>query len=54
MKKRITVKELSKELVARINKHKHIDCCADEIKRLARLAAAKMPNTKVLVTWKEA
>ena len=54
MKKRITVKEFSKELVARINAARDIECCKDEIKKLARLAAKKLPNEKLLVNWKEA
>lgn len=54
MKKRITVKEFSKELIARIDRAKGIDCCSEEIKRFARLAAAKMPQEQLLVTWKEA
>lgn len=54
MRKKITVKELAKELVSRINTSKDIDCCAEEIKKLARLAAAKIPDEKLVVTWKEA
>lgn len=54
MKKKITVKEFSKELVSRIDKARDIDCCKEEIKKLARLAAKKLPTEKLLVTWKEA
>ena len=54
MKKRITIKEFSKELISRINASKDIDCCKEEIKKLARLAAKKLPAEKLLVTWKEA
>lgn len=54
MKKKITIKEFSKELVARIEASKDIDCCKEEIKKLARLAAKKLPDEKLLVTWKEA
>lgn len=54
VKRKITIKEFSKELVARIDASKGIDCCKEEIKKLARLAAKKLPDEKLLVTWKEA
>jgi hypothetical protein len=53
MQKKITIREFSDELTARIDGSKGIDCCKDEIKRLAKLAAEKMPDEKILVTWKE-
>ena len=53
MQKEITVKEFAAELVGRIDTEKGIDCCKDEIKRFAKLAEEKMPDEKILVTWKE-
>ncbi|MBK7401503.1 MAG: hypothetical protein IPJ34_35930 [Myxococcales bacterium] len=53
MMKEITVKELADELCARIDSTKGIDCCKEEIKRLAVLAGQKLGNEKILVDWKE-
>lgn len=53
MKKEITVGELVKELIARIDSAKGIDCCKDEIRLLAKLAGEKFPNEKVMVNWKD-
>jgi len=53
MQKEITIKEFTAELIQRIDAEKGIDCCKDEIKRFADMAAAKMPDEKILVTWKE-
>ena len=53
MQKEITIREFADELKARIDKNKGIDCCKDEINRLAELARRKMPDEKILVTWKE-
>ena len=52
MEKEITIAEFAKELTRRIDDAKTIDCCKDEIKRLAKLAAEKMPNEKIKVEWK--
>jgi hypothetical protein len=53
MKKEITIREFAAELAARIDAAKTIDCCKDEIKELARIAAARMPDDKITVTWKD-
>jgi len=53
MKKEITVRELVAELVTRIDAQRGIDCCKDEIKTLAKLAAARIPDEKVTVHWKD-
>ena len=53
MKKEITIKEFTAELIERINGEKGIDCCREEIKRFAEMAAAKMPDEKILVNWKD-
>lgn len=52
MTKEITVREFAAELVARIDAAKGIDCCKEEIKALARLAAQQIPDEKLTVTWK--
>jgi len=53
MKKEITIEEFSRELVERIEKAKAIDCCREEIKELARIAAREIPKQKIVVEWKE-
>jgi hypothetical protein len=53
MKKEITVREFAAELMNRIDKQQGIDCCKEEIKSLALLAEARMPDEKIVVTWKE-
>ncbi|MBI9106244.1 MAG: hypothetical protein JEZ04_05815 [Spirochaetales bacterium] len=53
MQKEITIKEFVSELVRRIDSDKGIDCCREEIKRLAELAGRKCPDEKILVTWKD-
>jgi hypothetical protein len=53
MKKEITVRQLAEELFARIDTAKGIDCCKDEIKALAQLAAREIPNKTLTVNWKE-
>ena len=53
MQKEITIKEFAAELAQRIDADKGIDCCKEEIKRLADMAADKMPSEKILVTWKD-
>ena len=53
MQKEITIKDFAAELVQRIDSEKGIDCCKEEIKRLAEMAADKMPSEMILVTWKD-
>ena len=53
MQKEITIREFTAELIERIDGEQGIDCCREEIKRFAELAASKMPDEKILVTWKE-
>lgn len=54
MKKEITIRELTTELMARIDQAKGIECCKEEIKSLALLAKERMPDEKIVVNWKEA
>jgi hypothetical protein len=53
MEKMITVSELAQELKIRLEKGKGVDCCRDELLRLADLAAEKIGDEKILVNWKE-
>lgn len=53
MKKEITVREFAREIIDRIDKAKGIDCCKEEIKSLARLAAKEIPDSKLIVEWKD-
>ncbi len=47
----ITIKEFADLLTKRINDEKVIDCCQIEIKRLAAIAKAKIPEEKIMVEW---
>lgn len=52
MKREITVREFVADLLHRIEDAKTIDCCKEELKALARLAAEKMPDEKITGEWK--
>jgi len=54
MKRELTIAEFVKDLLARIDQAKTIDCCKAELKTFAELAARKMPDEKITVEWKEA
>jgi hypothetical protein len=53
VEKEITIREFTADLMARIDESKGIDCCKEEIKKLARLAREHMPDEKIVVTWKD-
>jgi hypothetical protein len=53
MEKEITLSEFADELTARLDKGKTVDCCKAELLRLAVILKAKLPEEKILVTWKE-
>ncbi len=53
MKKTISIKEFSDELMARIDKSKDLDCCREEIRNLASIAKKEIPDFKIEVTWKD-
>ncbi len=53
MEKEITLAEFADEMTERLNKGKTVDCCKDELLRLAVILKAKIPEEKILVTWKE-
>ena len=52
MEKEITLKEFSAELKERLNAGRDIDCCKDELLRLADIVADKIGDEKIKVTWK--
>lgn len=53
MEKEITIAEFAAELMTRIDRAQTIDCCKEEIRRLANLAAQKMGQERILVQWKD-
>jgi hypothetical protein len=53
MKKEITIKDFSEELVKRIDERKTIDCCVEEIKNLAQMAKKHMGDEMIEVNWKD-
>jgi hypothetical protein len=53
VKRVITIREFARELLARIDEAKTIDCCREELKSLARLAMEKMPDETIEVDWVE-
>ncbi len=53
MKKTISMKEFSDELIARIDKAKDIECCREEIRNLAAIVKKEIPDVKIEVNWKE-
>ena len=53
MKKTISIKEFSDELMSRIDKSKDIDCCKEEIRKLAVIAKKEIPDIQIEVTWKD-
>lgn len=53
MKREITIREFVADLLERIDEAKTIDCCREELKAFARLAAEKMPDEKITVDWKD-
>lgn len=53
MQKQITIREFASELRQRIDDAKTIDCCKDELKRLADMAEEHMGDKLIQVNWKE-
>lgn len=53
MKKSITMEQFTRDLIQRIDKHKDIDCCKEEIKRLAEMAKEHMKDKTITVEWKD-
>ncbi len=53
MKKIISIKEFSDELMDRIDKAKDIDCCKEEIRKLALIVKREIPDIQIEVNWKD-
>jgi hypothetical protein len=53
MKKEITMVEFADELTARLEKGKTVDCCREELLRLADILKAKIPDERILVNWRD-
>ncbi len=53
MKREVTVARFVEDLLQRLDRAKSIDCCKQEIKTFAELAARKIPDEKLVVEWKE-
>ena len=52
-KKEITLSQFADELKLRLNAGKTVDCCKEELLRLADVVKAKLPQEKILVTWQD-
>jgi hypothetical protein len=52
-KREITLSEFADELVRRLQEGKTIDCCKDELLRLAVIVKKKIGQEKILVSWKD-
>jgi len=52
MEKEITIAEFAEELRTRLQTGKTVDCCKNELLRLADIISAKIGDEKILVTWK--
>ena len=52
-KRQITVAEFADELLDRLDKHKTVDCCREELMNLADLIKQKIPEEKITVNWQE-
>lgn len=53
MEKEITLTQFAKELKQRLNEGKTVDCCKEELLRLADIISKKIGDEKILVTWKD-
>ena len=51
--KKITIRQFADDLVSRIEGEKTIDCCKDEIRKLARLAKERLGDELIEVDWKD-
>lgn len=53
MQKEITITAFAEELKKRLNEGKTVDCCKDELLKLADIAKEKIGDEKIIVTWKD-
>ncbi len=53
MKKKVAIKDFVEELVRRIDNHKGIDCCTEEIKTFAKHVSEKIGDDLIEIEWKD-
>jgi len=53
MEKEITITQFAKELKQRLQEGRTVDCCKEELLRLADMITEKMGTEKIRVTWKD-
>ena len=53
MEKVITLAEFAAELKTRLEEGKTVDCCKEELLRLADIVKRKIPGEKIKVQWKD-
>ena len=51
MEKEITLAEFADEMVERLNAGKTVDCCKEELIRLADILKDKIPQETIKVHW---
>lgn len=52
MEKEITIAQFAKELKQRLQEGRTVDCCKEELLRLADMITEKMGSEKIRVNWK--
>lgn len=53
MRKEITIAQFAQELTERLQDGKTVDCCKEELLRLAKIIAEKIGDEYIEVNWKE-
>ncbi len=53
MEREITITQFAKELKQRLQEGRTVDCCKEELLRLADMITEKMGSEKIRVTWKD-
>ncbi|MEA5032784.1 MAG: hypothetical protein VB025_11630 [Sphaerochaeta sp.] len=53
MEKEITIAQFAKELKQRLQEGRTVDCCKEELLRLADMITEKMGSEKIRVNWKD-
>lgn len=53
MKKTVTINQFVEDLIKRIDEHKGIDCCREDIKAFARHVSGRIGHENIEVEWKE-
>lgn len=53
MEKEITISEFAQELKERLSRGKTVDCCKEELLRLADIITEKIGSETIVVNWKD-